>query len=285
MFRKWMPLALAIFCAAGCAQPQAAPTDESFFFIQMADPQLPWGPAELWEKAVGEANRLRPAFVVVTGDLTHPTGDTKMTKQYLDIAAKLDTSIPLYNVAGNHDVGNKPTPESLAYYRKHYGKCWYSFEHHRSLFVVLESDLMRAGDGAPEAARQQMTWLRRTLADSDGKGYRHKMVFMHHPVAVVDMEQWTGWGLPKPFRQEFVKLLQAHGVRAVFSGHFHRNAYTKAGDLELVTTASSGKPLGSDPPGFRIIKVYPDRIEHAYYIYDKMPAAVELDKLTPTLDP
>lgn len=269
---------LSACCLAGYAGQQAATQPERFFFILMADPQIPWGPRELWEKAIAEANRLKPAFVVVCGDLTHPTGDAEQTRQYLETARKLARSIPLYNVSGNHDVGNEPTPESLAWYRKHYGKLYDTFTYGNCLFIVLESDLMRAPGKVQDEADRQMTWLKRTLAESDGKGYRHRMVFMHHPVSVAGIDQFAGWGLPLPQRKEFLKLLHAHNVTAVFSGHFHRNAYLRDGRLELITTASTGKPLGEDPPGFRIVKVYPDRIEHAYYTYEQMPKQVSLSK-------
>ena len=68
-----------------------------------------------------------------------------------------------------------------------------------------------------------------------------------------------------------MELFHEHGVTAVFSGHHHRNGYVKDGDLELVVTSSSGKPLGKDPVGFRVVKVLGDRIEHRYYGYDELP--------------
>ena len=40
--------------------------------------------------------------------------DAAQIAEYHRIAATLDRSIPLYNVAGNHDVGQIPTPETLA---------------------------------------------------------------------------------------------------------------------------------------------------------------------------
>jgi hypothetical protein len=45
-----------------------------FFFIHMADPQLIWGPEKWWHKSIELANRLKPAFVVVGGDLINDNG-------------------------------------------------------------------------------------------------------------------------------------------------------------------------------------------------------------------
>ena len=43
----------------------------------------------------------------------------------------------------------------------------------------------------------------------------------------------------------------------------------------MVTTGAVGYPLGDDPSGLRIIKVYQDRIEHEYYGLDNIPVSVE----------
>ena len=67
-----------------------------------------------FEFAIATANRLKPAFVVITGDLINESGNAAQTAEYKRIAAKLDPEIKLYSVPGNHDVQNEPTAESLA---------------------------------------------------------------------------------------------------------------------------------------------------------------------------
>jgi 3',5'-cyclic AMP phosphodiesterase CpdA len=247
-----------------------------FFFIVAADPQLFWGPVKLWETAVAHANRLKPSFMVVCGDLVQEPGSDEQAQAYLQVAAKLDKSIPLVNVAGNHDVGAPPTPESLAWFEKHFGKPWRSFTHAGCLCIVLESDVLSKPEKAPKIAEQQMAWLRKTLQDAGPKKPAHIMVFEHHSLCLQRVDEPDGYfNLPRPLRQELLELFHKHGVRAVFSGHYHRNAYVKDGELELITTSSLGKPLGKDPTGFRIVKVFADRIEHRYYGYDQMPQQVD----------
>src|SRR5580704_16920926 len=119
-----------ILVAAVCGQAA-----DPFFFIQASDPQFGMYTADRdftqetanWEFAIASVNRLHPAFLVVTGDLTNKAGDAAQIAEYRRINAKLDRSIHLYNVPGNHDVGNDPTPESLAAYRAAYGPDYYSF--------------------------------------------------------------------------------------------------------------------------------------------------------------
>ena len=104
-------------------------TSSAFFFLQFSDPQFGMftdnrdfvQETANFEFAVATANRLHPAFLIVTGDLVNKPGDTAQIAEYHRIAAKLNPSTPLYNVAGNHDVENVPTPESVAAYIKEFG--------------------------------------------------------------------------------------------------------------------------------------------------------------------
>src|SRR5689334_7130101 len=122
--RRFVPAVLAAMLAV--LLPAGARAAEPFFFIQLSDPQFGMFTENTnfvqetanYEFAVATVNRLKPAFVIVTGDLVHRPGDPEQIAEYRRITAKLDPAIPVYNVAGNHDVGNVPTPESLAAYRK-----------------------------------------------------------------------------------------------------------------------------------------------------------------------
>src|SRR3954451_9563876 len=103
-----------------CASALGAQT-----FIQMSDPQFGMYTKDKdfahetanFEFAIATANRLKPAFVVITGDLTNKASDAAQTAEYKRIASKLYPAIKLYSVPGNHDVGNEPTKETLAAYR------------------------------------------------------------------------------------------------------------------------------------------------------------------------
>jgi 3',5'-cyclic AMP phosphodiesterase CpdA len=67
-----------------------------------------------FEFFVASVNRLKPQFVVITGDLTNKAADADQIAEFHRIAGKLAPGIKLYNVAGNHDVRNDPTAQSLA---------------------------------------------------------------------------------------------------------------------------------------------------------------------------
>jgi len=257
--------------------------DDSFHFFQVADTQFFWGndPVGKWKSVIAHANRLRPAFVVVCGDLINRNGDAakvdlkedeRRTRAYLDGAAKLDKAIPLRNVAGNHDVCNVPTPETLDWYERRFGPPWYTFTHKSAQFLVLESDLMKNPRGAPRAAEQQMGWLKRILATERPEGVRHRIVFLHHPLALKSLDEPDGYFLlPKERRAELVDLFRRAGVRTVFSGHYHGNAVVRDGDLEMITTNGLAKALRGDPLGFRIVRVGPGGVEHVFYAHEDVP--------------
>lgn len=230
---------------------------------------------ENFEKAIAEANRLRPEFVVVCGDLVNKPGDVEQVGEYKRIASMLNPSIPIYNVAGNHDVGNIPTPESLARYREDFGPDYYAFEKGDLFAIVVNSSLMKDPDSAREESAMQDEWLQTTLQRAHAMKNKLIVVFMHHSLFLEtpnEKDQYFNFaGLN---RARYLNLFKDNGVRYVFAGHYHRNALGRAGDLEMVTTGPVGRPLGKDPSGFRIITVDGQSIKHAYYSLDSIPDVV-----------
>jgi hypothetical protein len=47
--------------------------------------------------------------------------------------------------------------------------------------------------------------------------------------------------------------------------------------MELITTSALGKPLDKAPSGLRIVKIYGDRIEHAYFGLEELPDSVNFE--------
>lgn len=254
-----------------------------FFFLQGTDPQF--GMYEEnhgfsretanFEKFIATANRLKPAFVVVTGDLVNRAGDPDQTAAYLRIAAKLDKSIPIHHVAGNHDFN--PTRASLAAYRKKFGPDWYTFRHGTTAFFVLNSVLMHSPGPLTDEAAKQEAWFKRELAKAKRNGARRLIVFQHHPHFLLfagEPEQY--FNLPKVVRQRYLTLLNEAGVSHVFAGHYHLNMLAKGENLELVTTGPIGKPRGSEESGFRVVIVRDNGVDHTYYALDSAPDRVSL---------
>lgn len=84
--------------------PATAESQQPWFFAVLSDPQMGMYAKDKnftqetvnFKFAIANLNRLHPLFVVICGDLVNRTGDPA-------------------SVAGNHDVGNVPTPSSAGY--------------------------------------------------------------------------------------------------------------------------------------------------------------------------
>jgi 3',5'-cyclic AMP phosphodiesterase CpdA len=273
-------LRLVLLCLPGWSGQASAQESESYVFAQLADTQFGFFAEDRefiqetanYEFVVANLNRLRPAFVIVCGDLINKPGDPAQRAEYLRITALLDPSIPFYAVSGNHDVGNAPTPESLADYREHFGPDWYSFRERDIYGIVLNSSIISAPAAVESEAAAQEAWLREELARAKASGARHILVFQHHSWFLDSPDEPDAYfNIPLATRSRYLALFREAGVSHVFAGHYHRNAFGRDGELEMVTTGPVGRPLGDDPSGFRLVRVGAEGIAHEYVPLGRIP--------------
>jgi len=78
---------------------------DRFRFIVAADPQLFRGKKEDLDKAIESINNFEPEFVIMCGDLVEIPSNQQQIRAYKDAASKLSPEISLYNVSGNHVLG------------------------------------------------------------------------------------------------------------------------------------------------------------------------------------
>jgi 3',5'-cyclic AMP phosphodiesterase CpdA len=248
-------------------------------FIQMSDPQFGMYTENKdfihetanFEFAIAAANRVKPAFVIVTGDLINHEGDAAQAAEYKRIGAKLDPGIRLFSVPGNHDVGNQPTPELLATYRERFGPDYYSFHVGGVFGIVLNSNLEKDPAKVPEEAAKMESWFAAELAKGKREGGRI-IVFQHIPFFLTSADEEDQYfNIPRETRARYLKLMHEYGVREVFAGHYHRNAEGRDGDLEMVTTGPVGKPLGGAKSGIRVVEVSAEGVKHRYCDFGDLP--------------
>lgn len=231
------------------------------------------------EAAIAAANKLKPAFVVICGDLVNKPADPAQIAEYKRIAAKLDPDIKLYNVSGNHDVENAPTAESLALYKQYFGDDRYTFRSRNIFGIIINSSLIKDPSLSPSEAAEQELWLKNTLINAQNSGAKNIMVFMHHSLFLNkpdEPDEYFNISLER--RKVYLDLFKKYGVKQVFAGHYHRNAFGRDGELEMITTGPVGRPLGADSSGFRIVNVKGQIVDHQYFALDSLPDRIRFKK-------
>jgi len=307
-----------------------------FYFVQAADTQLgftsdpTWGgtgDGSDWSEDIALAERLvscvnallpRPRFLVVCGDLVHaaPSGLTppsqggkasvaryqsherfrKQNQDFKRIMARLE--IPLVCVCGNHDVGDRPTPESISQYTRIHGDDYFGFWCGGMRALVLNSQLFSDSADAKMEQEEQERWLEAQLAALTVKPPRHTVVFQHQPWFLrSETEPQEGYfNLALESRKVWLERMKEAGVSKVFAGHYHRNSggFTHDGRLEVVVTSAVGRqmseaevkvnaPLLDQPSdtssGMRIVRVDESDIQHQYFSFEELETVLgRLDK-------
>ncbi|XP_058705833.1 serine/threonine-protein phosphatase CPPED1 isoform X1 [Poecile atricapillus] len=259
-----------------------------FYFIQGADPQF--GLMKAWthgdtnngddeweeeiklaEQAVQAVNKLnpKPKFFVLCGDLVHGMPGSRWKKKQeqdlKDVLKNTDQDIPLVFVSGNHDIGNIPTRETIDDYCKNWGDDYFSFWVGGVFFLVLNSQLYCDSSKCPELRQAQDAWLDEQLAAAANQKCKHIIVFQHIPLFLSNPDEDDNYfNLDKSVRQEIMEKFHKAGIRAVFSGHYHRNAGGSYKGLEMVVSSAIGCQLGQDTHGLRVVVVTEEKVVHRY---------------------
>ncbi len=281
----------------GCHEQLSGKTEKEAAFEQargrniIATPKIEGFEIEsgLFRKAISEANRLRPDFVVTCGDIINRWDNEAQVHEAKTIASQLAYNIPMHWVPGNHDVidlgagWKRPNEDTLSSYKARFGPDFYSFQHRGVSFIVINSSLIFHLESELEHHWQhQIRFLETELEAAAQRNSTHTIVFGHYPFFLQQPdEDWgkddheIGLVIPPERRGIVLELFKKFSVCAVFAGHTHKNQYTNYGSTQMVTSSAVGYPLGNDPPGYRIVRVYEDGIKHEFHGFDQGPDKIE----------
>ena len=182
---------------------------------------------------MAEIERMKPDFVVGVGDMIEGySGDAAAVeeewKQYEALARTF--SMPFYAVPGNHDIWDS-TAQDI--FRKHMGEPYRSFDAGPIHFVMLDTGRWPTVTSFPQ---EQIDWLTSDLEDN--RDARYTIVVQHIPYWIETVAK----GKPDRLHDIFM----AHGVDAVFTGHYHVYFSGKYDGIAYTGVGSSG---GDCDPG------------------------------------
>uniref|UniRef100_A0A2S2P0S5 Calcineurin-like phosphoesterase domain-containing protein 1 n=2 Tax=Schizaphis graminum TaxID=13262 RepID=A0A2S2P0S5_SCHGA len=267
---------------------------ENFYFVIVSDVQFGYikPPSERDSKdwkiemdkaifAIDKINNLspRPQFLVVCGDLVNemPCNEAGLNELQINdfkkVFSNLHPSIPLICVCGNHDIGDIPDENSINKYRDHFGQDYFSFWCGGVLFLVLNSQYYKNSRNVEKFAAEQDQWLTEILSKHEGQRI---IVFQHIPWFLSKTEEEIKKkSIEKNISHKMLEKLCKAGVSHVFSGHHHINSTGFYKNLEIVVTCALGAPMGEDPSGLRIVKMYENNVIHTYYPLEQIPSSIK----------
>lgn len=217
-------------------------------------------------------------------------------RQYTDfkqVWSKLHKDIALVCVCGNHDVGNRPTPESIQFYKNHIGNDYLSFWAKKSFCIVLNSSLFNDPSCSMDEYELQLEWLQNQLQTTSKQQPDHIFVFLHHPLFIYNQDEdpkdliginstpngvtvLDGYFcLPKVYRTVLLDLFRQYNVKATFAGHFHQNMISNTdygmemiitGSLSMVLQSTGNAQYHTEPKtvGYRVVNVTSNQFQHKF---------------------
>ncbi len=223
----------------------------------------------LFEEAIEAANVLRPDALIVCGDMLQDWDSEAQATTVLDVAGGLDGTVPLHWVAGNHDLAPdtfRPTDEGLVRYRETFGADRYVVELDAVRLIVINSTVIHNDELVPGERATNLQFLEIELEEANRRG-QQPIVCSHHPWFLrtpgeVPDDPARATAIPPEPRRALLDIARRSGLQTLLSGHLHGHADMRTGDLEQLVTSALGLPFGRDPSGYRVVRVFADRVEH-----------------------
>jgi len=239
------------------------------------DPEVPEGitgmqpEIERLSYALDEANRSRPAFVAICGDLVNNPDEDDQADALRECIRTLSPAIPLRCVPGNHDLSTnfkRPTSDGLSAYRQHFGDDYYVFQSEQVTVLALNSETLYGPEEVPGEDTRQLEFVADTLRARETRESRELIVLMHRPLFVRPPVA----GRPPNMnagRSALYDLFENCALRTtLFCGHLHQNRYVALDGFEQVISGPVGFPLRG-VPGWREVRVGAS-VNHRYRPFD-----------------
>jgi 3',5'-cyclic AMP phosphodiesterase CpdA len=203
---------------------------DGFYFVQISDTHF--GDRDhlgRTRKLVDQINALPYDIlcVVHTGDIfADNVTDAAVRQEGLDLLRRLKA--PLHLLPGNHDILEAQLDSSLRDYTREVGPLIHQAEYKGVVFVFAYTE--PAAKGFTISDYDPLKAVAAAFQHAAGK----PIIFFHHRPAVDDYYEFAahpGWDVNA--RSALETLLRAHRVRAVVTGHFHRDELHWLDDIPI----------------------------------------------------
>ncbi len=189
----------------------------------------------IYEQVLEDVSFLSPDLIITVGD--HIQGynvdSLEVEGEWDHVVGLLDgTGLEYHLTSGNHDIWDE---QSKRIYERRFGSPDTAFDYGGTLFITLDVSTLYSADAMPPEQRE---WLEGALGRSGD--FSSVFVFFHKPFWCEDLSFERPNQLHDLFRQ--------YGVKAVFTGHYHRHFYAEWDGIRYFGVSSSG---GGVPPGGR----------------------------------
>jgi predicted phosphodiesterase len=207
---------------------ESASADANFYFVQITDTHL--GLKENNERTrriIKKINALpfKVAFVVHTGDIVDNSVQEANT---VDAAKELFSRLnaPVYFISGNHDIFYESQKTD---YEKKFGALNYIMECHNVVFIFIYTNTIKHDPDA--LGKDFFKWFENTLKKNKKKPV---IIFEHIPPGpdFYDNRFQPSWW-PVEAEKKWVALINSYEVKAVITGHFHRDELHWLGNVPL----------------------------------------------------
>ena len=270
-----LSIVLVLVCFfAGCRGHKAV------YIVQISDTQLGFiddnrsmtGEVELFTSAIDKINSLQPEAIVITGDFVNSSRNREQTDKFKELCTLISSSIPVYKIPGNHDLGNSRDSLNRSYYQSLYGSDRFSVVIQGVSLIGINTCLIK--DSVMALKEQQFQWLAQELGKAGTEKYR--LVFGHHPFFMSDIQEAENYSnLPLKERLRYDSLFQASNVSCYVAGHLHDNADARHGDVQYITTSALGRQLGKAQAGVRILRIDSEGVSQCYVAVPDLPSTSE----------
>lgn len=243
-------LAVAAF-ATGLIPSPAKADDNTYRFVVMGDSRpilatIDQSPP--FKRILWETDLIAPDLAVHVGDLVfgYMSHEGELERQYADLKRTLDPVItPMHFAIGNHEIGSSG---GLKEYQETVGELYYSFDHGKSHFIIINSDFGESGDSGI-LGEEQMAWLEKDLKDH--RDSKNVFAFMHKPMFYAAKDGGSSWEDMKERDKVHQMFLDNGNVRAVFSGHAHiYRTFDRDGIRHYITGGAGAESSNPDREGF-----------------------------------